>query len=65
MAESTATTTIEEAKAIEFADRVMTEYYEIEKNIFKLNSIEATQFLVDTLKRVIVDLERDIVREVG
>ena len=65
VAESTATTTIEETKAIEFADRVMAEYYEIEKNIFKLNSIEATQFLVDTLERVIADLESDRVREVG
>ena len=65
MAESTATTTIEETRAIEFADRVMAEYYEIEEKIFKLNSIEATQFLVDNLKEIIADLERDRVREVG
>ena len=56
---------IEKAKAIEFADRVMAEYDEIEEKIFKLNSIEATQFLIQTLKSVIADLESDRVRGVG
>ena len=53
-----------DAEEIKVADRIMAEYYEIEENVFKLNSVEATQFLVDTLKRVIADLERDSVREV-
>lgn len=51
------------SKAIEFADRVMAKYYEIEEKIFKLNTIKATQFLVDTLKEVIAFLEADSVRE--
>lgn len=45
-----------DAEAIKVADKIMTEYYEIEEKVFKLNSIEATQFLIQTLKEVIIEL---------
>lgn len=64
MAESTENST-PDAEVIKDADRIMEEYYEIEKNIFKLNSIEATKFLIGTLKAVIADLDTDMVRGVG
>ena len=45
-----------DAEAIKVEDRIMEEYYRIEEMVFKLNSIEATQLLVDALKEVIIEL---------
>ena len=63
MAESTENSN-PDAEAVKVADQIMAEYYEIEERIFKMESIEATKFLIATLKSIIADLESDRVRGV-